>query len=891
MKTPMEKLARGTTFARRYEIIEELGKGGMGQVYRVFDNRIGEEVTLKLIKPEVAADEKTIERFRNELKFARKITHKNVCRMFDLNDEQGTLYITMEYVSGEDLKSMMAMAKQFSIGTTVNIARQMCEGLAEAHRLGVVHRDLKPSNIMIDKEGNARIMDFGIARSAEAERITGAGAIIGTPEYMSPEQVEGRQAEQRSDIYSLGVILYEMVTGRIPFEGDTPLSIALKHKTEIAPDPRKYNPQVPSGLSSTILKCLNKNKEKRFQSVEEILAELDKIQEGISTVEKDFPGRKIIAPQEKRAPLRKHWMTAAALFLVLALAVLTVLYFTGKKPTTASRKNMLVVLPFLNLGSPEDEYFADGITEEITSRLAALHGLGVISRTSAVQYKKTGKTIKQIGEELSVDYVLEGSVRWNRRPEGEGRVRVTPQLVRVADDTHIWSESYDRVIEDIFSVQSEIAEHVAQQLDLTVLEPERRTLTSGPTDNLEAYDYYLKGGEHGNRGWAYSDAQEFEAAVDMFEKAVELDPGFALAYVRMSYIHSRMYFFGVDRTEERLARAKAAVDRALELEPDLPEAHRVLAFYYYWCLAEYDRAAEIFESVQRARPNFDPQVLGYIQRRQGKWEQCLETLERAFRINPLDTQIAYELGGANISMRRYEEAEKWFNRVLSMYPDHLPAQLGKVGIHILSKGNTERAKALLETLPQHKLKDHMWFTLKMLERRYREVLDWLDSLSYDSFEDQHFYFQKNLAYASVYHAMQNLTLAKSHAQSALLVLEEIVRQRAQDPRYRAALGLAYAYLGRKEEAIQEGNHAARLHPVSKDAAQGPIYLLNLAKIYTLVGEYEQAVDQLEYLLSIPHAEYLWQLVSVPQLRLDPQWDLLRDHPRFESLLENSTLSP
>jgi tetratricopeptide (TPR) repeat protein len=242
-------------------------------------------------------------------------------------------------------------------------------------------------------------------------------------------------------------------------------------------------------------------------------------------------------------------------------------------------------------------------------------------------------------------------------------------------------------------------------------------------------------------------------------------------------------------------------------------------------------------------------------------------------------------------MRRYKEAEKWFNRVLSMYPDHLPAQLGNVGIHILSKGNTERAKALLETLPQHKLKDHMWFTLKMLERRYREVLDWLDSLSYDSFEDQHFYFQKNLAYASVYHAMQNLTLMKSHAQSALLVLEEIVRQRAQDPRYRAALGLAYAYLGRKEEAIQEGNHAARLHPVSKDAAQGPIYLLNLAKIYTLVGEYEQAVDQLEYLLSIPHAEYLWQLVSVPQLRLDPQWDLLRDHPRFESLLENSTLSP
>lgn len=371
----------------------------------------------------------------------------------------------------------------------------------------------------------------------------------------------------------------------------------------------------------------------------------------------------------------------------------------------------------------------------------------------------------------------------------------------------------------------------------------------------------------------------------MFEKAIEIDPDFTLAYVRMSLVHSRIYFFGIDQTEERLAKSRKAANRALELEPDLPDAKIALGYYYYWGLLDYERAVETFEAVRKARPNISPEFLGYVQRRQGKWEQSLEVLEKAFKLNPRYSQLAYEIGLSYCSMRRYEKAEEWYNRALMINPRRLAPQLGKISACVLSDGDTKKARALLETLPQHYLTDYMWFTLGLLERKYPEVLGRLDSLSYDSFEEQNFYFGKNLAYATVYYAMKDMPSLKTHAEKARTNLENKVKELPRDPRYHAALGLVYAYLGRKNEAIQEGNRAIDLYPLSKDAAFGPTYILNLAKIYTSVGDHDKAIENLEYLLSIPSAEFLWQVVSVSSLRLDPHWDTLDDHPRFQRLLE------
>jgi len=347
LEAPKEELTTGSTFAGRYQIIEELGKGGMGKIYKVMDTKIKEKVALKLLKPEIASDKNTIERFSNELKFARKIRHENVCQMYDLNEEKGTHYITMEYIHGEDLKRLIRKMGQMSAGQAIPIAKQVCEGLVAAHKLGVVHRDLKPQNIMVDEEGNARIMDFGIARSLKGKGITGAGVMIGTPEYMSPEQVEGKEVDQRSDIYSLGVILYEMVTGRVPFEGDTPFTIGVKHKSEIPKDPKELNAQVPTDLSGVILKCMEKDKEQRYQSAGEVRSELVNLEKGIPTTEREVPKRKSITSKEITVTFGlKKLFFPALVFIAIIIATVIIWQLLAQKgavPVPSDRPSLAVI--------------------------------------------------------------------------------------------------------------------------------------------------------------------------------------------------------------------------------------------------------------------------------------------------------------------------------------------------------------------------------------------------------------------------------------------------------------------------------------------------------------------------------------------------------------------
>lgn len=337
----------GETFAGRYQVIEELGRGGMGRVYKVFDKEIKERIALKLLSPEIGSDERIIERFRNELKLARRISHRYVCRMFGLNKEEGAYYITMEYISGEDLKSMIKMMGPMSPGKAVIIVRQVCKGLREAHRRGIAHLDLKPQNIMIDKEGSVRIMDFGIARSLKKDVRPEKGVLIGTPEYMSPEQVQGKDVDHRSDIYSLGITLYEMLTGEVPFEGDTPMSVVQKQRNMAPPDPRNINSQIPEELSRLILRCLEKERGKRYQDAEEVLEEIRQIQKGVPTTDRILPEQKT----DTEKVVEKQW------------------------------ENSIAVLPFADLSPAKDqEYFCDGLAEELISTLGKIGQLNELSK-------------------------------------------------------------------------------------------------------------------------------------------------------------------------------------------------------------------------------------------------------------------------------------------------------------------------------------------------------------------------------------------------------------------------------------------------------------------------------------------------------------------------------
>jgi serine/threonine protein kinase/Flp pilus assembly protein TadD len=654
LQAPARELTTGSTFAGRYQIIEELGKGGMAKVYKVFDTEINEKVALKLLKSEISAQEKTIERFRNELKFARKIIHKNVCRMYDLGREQDTFYITMEYISGEDLKNMIRMMGQLNIEKAISIVKQVCEGLAEAHRLGVVHRDLKPQNIMIDRDGNARIMDFGIARSLKAKGITGEGTIIGTPEYMSPEQVEGSEADHRSDIYSLGVIFYEMVTGRVPFEGDTPFSIAIKHKAEAPPNPRRFNERIPEDIIRVILRCMEKSKEKRYQTAGQLLSELSMLDK-----EKYVPG----------------------------------------KTDDMKEGSSIAVLPFADLSPGKDqEYFCDGIAEELINALTKIEKLKVASGSSAFQFKGKGHDIHEIGEKLKVKTVLEGSVR-----KAGNRLRIAAQLVNVADGYHLWAEKYECEMEDIFAIQDEISLAIVEKLKVKLLKEEKERLIKRHTKDVEAYNLYLKG----RYFWNKRTKEGFRRAVQYFEQAIAEDPSFSLAYSGLADTHNLLGFYCLLAPSETFPKAKAASLRALEIDATIAEAYASLGFanlYYDW---NWQEARKNLTKAIELGPGYPTAHHWYAEYLvvMGRMEEALSEARQALEFDPFSLIMNVLLGWVFYYSGRFDQALDQFQKTLDMDPDFSPAHFFLGLTHVQNALFEEaleefhRAKALFGDCP------------------------------------------------------------------------------------------------------------------------------------------------------------------------------------------------
>jgi serine/threonine protein kinase/Tfp pilus assembly protein PilF len=698
IEAPKQELTTGSTFAGRYQIIEELGRGGMGRVYRVMDKKLNEEVALKLIKPDIASDKKTVERFSNELRMARKIVHKNIARMFDLNEERGTHYFTMEYVRGEDLKRLIRKMGRLSAGQAISIAKQVCDGLAEAHKLGVIHRDLKPQNIMVDEDGNSRIMDFGIARSLEGKGITGAGVMIGTPDYMSPEQVEGKETDQRSDIYSLGIILYEMVTGQTPFEGDTPFSIGIKHKSETPRNPKELNSQLPDDLTRVILRCLEKDKENRYQSAGEVRSELINIEKGIPTTDRIIPERKPITSREITVQFTmKKYLVPVLIVLAVAILAVVIWQLLPQKPETApfptSEKPSLAIMYFKNNTGDENldhwrTMLADLMIKDLTQSkyirvLSEDKLVDILERLNQLDAKSYSATVlKEVAAQGRVNHILQG----NYAKAGD-EIRVNITLQDAATMEIIGSEGVEGTGEDsIFSMVDDLTKKIKTRFKLSqeeIASDIDRDIGKITTSSPEAYKYLREGLKHDNRG-------DDRNAMQFYEKAIEIDPEFATAYI---YLAVNNYNLGLFSEE------KKCLQKAMELSDRVSDRERYLTEAMFYSASEktFDKAIAAFEKVLKLYPEDEDAngELGWVYFMLEQHDKAVERFELLVNNKLEDVILHLNLATNYQAQNMYNKALQVLESYLEDFPEN--ARIRQfLAEHYIQQGKLDLAMAEIE---------------------------------------------------------------------------------------------------------------------------------------------------------------------------------------------------
>ncbi len=879
--------------ASHYKILSKLGEGGMGVVYKAEDTTLHRFVALKFLHPDLTRDDEAKTRFIHEARAAATLNHPHICTIHEIDEHEGQSFIAMEFIEGEGLKDRIQRGP-LPIDDLLSLTIQIGEGIHEAHEKGIVHRDIKPGNIMLTSRGQAKILDFGLARLGAHTKITKADTTLGTAAYMSPEQASGKDVDRRSDIWSLGVVLYEMVTGVRPFTGEYEPAVVYSILHDEPEPVTSRRSQVPMELERIVGKALTKDASARYPHVEDMLVDLRALRSATQTRGVASQTQKTEAKGGRNKLVIAGAAVAMVAVIALALAIVPrLLKPPPKKPSAGDIRKMIVVLPFENLGAPEDEYFANGTTDAITARLASVSGLGVISRQSAIQYKKTTKSIRQIGEELGVDYILEGTVQRERPGDPTSRVRVIPQLIRVSDDTHVWADTYDETMTEVFRVQSDIAERVAAQLDVTLLEPERRAIEKKPTENLAAYEDYLRGMDYHQ---ALESVTHGELCVRLFQNAVSLDPQFAQAWAGLAVAYADLYW-SYDRPGALILGMEAA-KRAGELAPDLPETHLALGKVLY-VQRRFEEALTHFQTAQHLQASGGAaRQIGYTLRRLGKWQEALNHFEDARRLMPRNANIyADDLGYTKMLLRRFDEAEQDLNQAISLSPQLPDGYTEKAHVLLAINGDVDAARQVM--LEMSRWTNMTDAALTSLEKGLINI-DTSDLRLYpQTYTDLFVAFEAgpieryraiqpavvaatHLARAFIIESEEGRHAASARYDSARVYFEPLIRSSPQSAYvcvYHGNLGLAYAGLGRCEEAIREGEEAVRMMPISKDAVVGTFLVRYLAEIYMMCGKYEAAIDQIETLLSVPSN------MSVGMLRVDPIWDPIRGNPRFRRLVE------
>src|SRR5881296_3090709 len=638
-----------------YELLEEIGRGGQGVVFRARQKSLNRTVALKVIGLGQWATQAHLKRFRLEAEAAASLDHPCIVLIYEVGERDGQCYFSMKLVEGGQLDEVVKDTP-LSIPQAVEVIAKVARTVHYAHEHGILHRDIKPGNILLDAKGEPHLTDFGLARLVESEStVTRTLEVLGTPSYMAPEQAVGNNAAVSSvtDVYGLGAVLYQLLTGQPPFAGGTTYeTIRLLCDTEPR-QPRLLNPKIDRDLGTICLKCLQKDPQRRYSSALALAEDL-----GRWLKHEPIRARRAGLVTRGRKWVRRNPSIAvmAALLLAVAVPLGVMIWRTESERSTASNatppEKSIAVLPFSNLSKEqENAFFTDGVQDEILSDLAKVADLKVISRTSVMPYKSgMARNLRQIGQQLGVAHLVEGSVQ-----RSGNRVRVNAQLVDARTDRHLWAQTYDRDLADVFAIQSEIAKTIADQLQAKLSPREKNAIELPPTSDISAFDLHARAK---NILLAASERTKAELleAVDLLTQAVARDPSFFDAYCQLAYAHDALYFFGLDHTSARLALAEAALQAASHLRPDAGETHLARGRNLYWAYGDYDGALAEVEVARQTLPN-DARTFkwtGLIQRRQGRWEESTRNLERAVELNPHDIDtLVWGLAGNYGGCRRY----------------------------------------------------------------------------------------------------------------------------------------------------------------------------------------------------------------------------------------------
>lgn len=866
-----------------YEILDKLGQGGMGIVYKARDTKLNRTVAIKFLPAIVGITEEEKARFINEAQSASALDHPNICTIHAIEEtKDGRLFIVMAYYDGKPLNKLIE-ERPLPLPAVVDYALQIASGLGKAHDKEITHRDLKPANILITGEDKIKIIDFGLAKAAGQAMLTKTGTTLGTYPYMSPEQAQGERADYRSDIWSLGVLMYEMVTGRRPFKSEYESALVYSILNEDPEPVTALRSGVPMELERIISKCLEKVPGNRYQRTDDLIVDLRRVSNELSgtTIKSETENKSSVKTSviTERIPGRLSITKILAISSAAVLLIIAgIIYFTSNRSDVFDLTRSIAVLPLENLSlDPDDAFFAAGIHEDIIIQLSQIGSMQVIARSSVMNYQPGQRNIQNISHELGVQSILEGSVR-----RAADRVRVAVTLTDALTNRTLWANTFDRDFTDIFTIQSEIALEIARALEARLTPSEELQIAMQPTENAHAYELYMRARDYLNHPGALEN--NFRMAESLLNRSIEHDADFANAYALLSRVYTSLFWFNYDIGQDVLDNALMNAEKALELQPNLADSYMALGYYHYQGHRNYSKALENFNTALGYQPNNADIIssIGFVERRLGNFEESIAMVDKAISLDPRNLNLLFNNAQSKMLTRRHEAAEQDYLRVLEFAPN-LPVIKVLISLNrILWKADSDAVKNFFADNPElREVVTGDWMRLQMLIGDFEGILQTLEKVPKEIYVGQLFLYTPSLLKAIAIDLSGNRSGARTHYLNALDEYLDMDEDYLNDPRYRMALGRIYAGLEQADEAVYHGKTAVKIIEEMVDALEGPTYKHDLAIIYAAIGQADEAVAIIRELISQPG------YMTFARLSIEPAWNPIRNTPQFQALFHEA----